>query len=47
MSPKDIAGALAEFVGKYKHVRMVGGCCGTNPQHIAELRKALDRSSAR
>jgi 5-methyltetrahydrofolate--homocysteine methyltransferase len=45
MSPKDIAGALAEFVGKYDHVRMIGGCCGTNPQHIAELRKALDAST--
>lgn len=47
MSPKDIAGALSEFVGKYEHVRMIGGCCGTNPQHIAELRKALDSSSTR
>jgi 5-methyltetrahydrofolate--homocysteine methyltransferase len=45
MSPKDIAGALAEFVGKYGHVRMIGGCCGTNPQHIVELRKALDSST--
>jgi 5-methyltetrahydrofolate--homocysteine methyltransferase len=45
MSPSDIAGALAEFVGKYDHVRMIGGCCGTNPQHIAELRKALDAST--
>jgi len=46
MSPKDIAGALAEFVGKYEHVRMIGGCCGTNPQHISELRKALDSSTS-
>jgi methionine synthase I (cobalamin-dependent) len=23
-------------------VRMVGGCCGTTPQHIAGLRKVLD-----
>ena len=45
MAPKDIAGALAEFVGKYERVRMVGGCCGTNPQHIEELRKALDSST--
>jgi len=42
MAPKDIAGALAEFVSKYDHIRMIGGCCGTNPEHIAELRKALD-----
>ncbi|TLY09047.1 MAG: homocysteine S-methyltransferase family protein, partial [Thaumarchaeota archaeon] len=26
---------------------MIGGCCGTNPQHIAELRKNLDSSSTR
>lgn len=42
MAPKDIASALAEFVGRYDHVRMIGGCCGTNPQHIKELRKVLD-----
>lgn len=45
MSPEDIAGALADFVGKYDNIRMIGGCCGTNPQHIAELRKALDSST--
>jgi 5-methyltetrahydrofolate--homocysteine methyltransferase len=42
MTPREVADSLAEFVGKYKNVRMIGGCCGTNPQHIAELRKALD-----
>ncbi|HEY3094609.1 MAG TPA: homocysteine S-methyltransferase family protein [Nitrososphaera sp.] len=47
MGPKEISGALAEFVGKYNHIRMIGGCCGTNPQHIGEVRKALDSSSTR
>ena len=47
MSPREISGELAKFVGKYEHVRMIGGCCGTNPQHIAELRKNLDSSSTR
>jgi 5-methyltetrahydrofolate--homocysteine methyltransferase len=42
MTPKEIAGALADFVHKYNHIRMIGGCCGTNPQHIAELRGVLD-----
>jgi 5-methyltetrahydrofolate--homocysteine methyltransferase len=42
MTPKEIAEALADFVDKYDHIRIVGGCCGTNPQHIAELRKVLD-----
>ncbi|MDQ3727944.1 MAG: homocysteine S-methyltransferase family protein, partial [Thermoproteota archaeon] len=44
MAPKEIAEALANFVSKYDHIRMIGGCCGTTPQHIAELRKALDAS---
>jgi 5-methyltetrahydrofolate--homocysteine methyltransferase len=42
MTPKEIAEALEDFVNKYDHVRMTGGCCGTNPQHIAELRRVLD-----
>jgi 5-methyltetrahydrofolate--homocysteine methyltransferase len=42
MTPKEIAEALEDFVNKYDHVRMIGGCCGTNPQHIAELRRLLD-----
>lgn len=42
MTPKEIAEALADFVNKHNHIRMIGGCCGTNPQHIAELRKVLD-----
>jgi 5-methyltetrahydrofolate--homocysteine methyltransferase len=42
MMPKEIAEALEDFVNRYDHVRMIGGCCGTNPQHIAELRRVLD-----
>jgi 5-methyltetrahydrofolate--homocysteine methyltransferase len=42
MTPKEISKALEDFVAKYDHVRMIGGCCGTNPQHIAELRRVLD-----
>ena len=45
MGPQEIATALREFVTKYRNVRMVGGCCGTNPDHIATLRKALDEIS--
>lgn len=42
MTPKEISKALEDFVNKYDHVRMIGGCCGTNPQHTAELRRVLD-----
>ncbi|NOJ27413.1 MAG: methionine synthase, partial [Nitrososphaera sp.] len=43
MGPAEIAEAMAEFVAKHEHVRMIGGCCGTNPSHIAELRKVIDK----
>jgi 5-methyltetrahydrofolate--homocysteine methyltransferase len=45
MTPNEIASTLADFVGNYKNIRMIGGCCGTNPQHISELRRALDLKS--
>jgi 5-methyltetrahydrofolate--homocysteine methyltransferase len=44
MAPKDIANTLSDFVDKYNNVRMIGGCCGTTPEHIIELRKVLDSS---
>jgi 5-methyltetrahydrofolate--homocysteine methyltransferase len=42
MKPKEMADVLMDFVSKYKNIRMIGGCCGTNPEHIAELKKAFD-----
>lgn len=42
MSPEKMAEALKDFVSKYKKVRIIGGCCGTNPAHIAALRKVID-----
>ncbi len=39
MQPASFAAALAEFVAW--GVRIVGGCCGTGPEHIAALREAL------
>ena len=47
MTPKEISTLLTEFVSKYDRIRMIGGCCGTTPNHIAELRKALDNSNTR
>lgn len=45
MSPNDMATALSDFLDKFKKVRIIGGCCGTNPQHIAELRKIIDKKT--
>ncbi|HAV78563.1 MAG TPA: bifunctional homocysteine S-methyltransferase/methylenetetrahydrofolate reductase, partial [Anaerolineae bacterium] len=51
--PEQVGGRImypadAEYFGEYAlsfreaGANMVGGCCGTTPQHIATMRKALD-----
>lgn len=45
MTPDDMASTLADFLDKFKKVRIIGGCCGTNPQHIAALRKVIDKKT--
>lgn len=47
MSPEKMAEALGDFVAKYKKVRIIGGCCGTNPAHITALRKVIDEKESR
>ena len=39
--PSETAGYLHEFAGA-GFVNLVGGCCGTTPEHIAEIAKAVD-----
>jgi 5-methyltetrahydrofolate--homocysteine methyltransferase len=36
MQPEPMAADLAEFVGEFG-VNIVGGCCGTTPEHIRQL----------
>lgn len=43
MTPKEIAEKLEDFVRNYKRVRIIGGCCGTRPAHIYELRMMLEQ----
>lgn len=43
MNPEKMAEALDGFISKYRRVRIIGGCCGTNPAHIAALRKIIDK----
>jgi len=45
MTPSDMAMALKDFISKYGKIRIIGGCCGTNPQHIAALRKVIDEKA--
>lgn len=40
LAPGQMAKIMARFVKKY-HVDVVGGCCGTNPDHILKMRKSL------
>jgi 5-methyltetrahydrofolate--homocysteine methyltransferase len=44
MSPVEITKKLEEFIKKHKMIRLIGGCCGTTPYHIAHLREMLDAS---
>jgi 5-methyltetrahydrofolate--homocysteine methyltransferase len=45
-SPADTAGILREF-GESGLVNVVGGCCGTTPEHIRLLREGLKAQSPR
>ena len=42
MSPDEITLRLAEFIKKHDKIRIIGGCCGTTPNHIASLRNMLN-----
>lgn len=41
LQPKAFATSLADFVERY-NVSVVGGCCGTSPEHIGALVQELD-----
>ncbi|MEO6444535.1 MAG: methionine synthase [Gemmatimonadaceae bacterium] len=46
LEPGPMAGMLAEFVRDFG-VRIVGGCCGTTPEHLAAVCEAVDALGAR
>ena len=45
MTPEKMGEALGNFLKQYKKVRIIGGCCGTNPEHIAVLRRVIDEKA--
>ena len=45
MTPTDMAQHLSDFINEYGKIRIVGGCCGTNPEHIKALRKVIDEKA--
>lgn len=44
-TPADMCGQIAPYLAE-RLVNMIGGCCGTTPQHIAEMRRMLQENSA-
>ena len=40
LTPKELAAALSVFVSEYG-VSLVGGCCGTTPEHLKEVVESL------
>lgn len=44
-TPADMCGQMAPYLAE-RLVNMIGGCCGTTPQHIAEMRRMLQENSA-
>ena len=42
MTPEKMASALNSFIDEYPQINIIGGCCGTNPEHISQLRKIID-----
>ena len=45
MTPEKMGVALGDFLNNYNKVRIIGGCCGTNPEHIKVLRKIIDQKA--
>jgi 5-methyltetrahydrofolate--homocysteine methyltransferase len=43
MTPEEMAKTLGGFISEFKQVRIIGGCCGTNPSHIVALRNVLNQ----
>ena len=43
MTPEKMASALDSFIKEYPQINIIGGCCGTNPDHIEQLRKVIDK----
>ena len=45
MTPEKMGRVLGDFLNQYKKVRIIGGCCGTDPEHIKALREVIDKKA--
>ena len=41
MTPEDMTLKMCEFIKQFGRIRIIGGCCGTTPVHIKQLREML------
>ncbi len=46
MTPDQMGDSMSTFLARHRHIRIVGGCCGTTPEHISVLRGVVDDASA-
>ena len=46
MTPDIMGAAMADIIGKHPSVRIIGGCCGTGPEHTRALRRVIDECPA-
>jgi 5-methyltetrahydrofolate--homocysteine methyltransferase len=44
MNAAEMSEVMKDFIRSYEFVRIIGGCCGTGPDHIRQLRNCLDLS---
>ena len=43
MTPENMCEIMKRILERYDKVRIVGGCCGTTPEHIRQLRNIVDK----
>ena len=43
MTPENMADIMSTLLSKYHNIRIIGGCCGTTPEHIRQLRNVIDK----
>lgn len=44
--PVELGGQLGQLSGRYPHMDIFGGCCGTGDRHLREIAKALGQKAA-
>ena len=46
MTPDIMGDLMADIIRKHTRVRIIGGCCGTAPEHIRAMRRIIDERLA-